>query len=89
MESEFTINRAARFSEIAEAAAEIIRRGIEAFERFARALADLLNFTRIRRAIDWFLVRCWAECRALPVALPHTRHAMRARKMRQYRQTFM
>ncbi len=79
MESEFSIEAATQFSAVAEVVADIVQRGVEAFQRLAEAIGRILE--PMRRMIDRFLVRLWSEIRSLSVPLPHTRHAMRARKI--------
>ena len=90
---EFTIEQAEIFAQAAQAAAEIIQAAITALEQLAEtirvALAPMAASMRaFVRRIEREIVRCWRQQqRYLPFALPHTRHAMRARKMRQYRLT--
>ena len=79
MESDFSIEAATQFSAVAEVVADIVQRGVEAFQRLAEAIGRILE--PMRRMIDRFLVRLWSEIRSLSVPLPHTRHAMRARKI--------
>ena len=79
MESDFSIEAATQFSAVAGVVADIVQRGVEAFQRLAEAIGRILE--PMRRMIDRFLVRLWSEIRSLSVPLPHTRHAMRARKI--------
>ena len=87
--SEFTIDAAMQFSEAVKDVATVIQSGLEALDRLMRAVVEMFDFMSIRRVIDRFLVQAWAERRPLSVVPPHTRHAMRARKMRQYHQAII
>jgi hypothetical protein len=88
MESEFTIDAAMQFRDIAAAAAEIIQTTITAFEQLnAASIAACSPMTAIMRAfvrrVEREIVRCWRQLqRQLPAEISHTRYAMRARKMR-------
>jgi len=79
MESDLSIEGATQFSAVAEVVADIVQRGVEAFQRLAEAIGRILE--PMRRMIDRLLVRLWSEIRSPSVPLPHTRHAMRARKI--------
>ncbi len=90
MESDLSIEGAAQFSAAAEIVADIVHRGVEAFQRLAEAIGRILEPMRrmidrllepMRHMIDRLLVRLWSEIRSPSVPLPHTRHAMRARKI--------
>ena len=89
MESEFTIEQASIFAQANQAATEIIQAAIAAFERLAEAMRAALApmAARMRafvRRIEREIMR-WCQLQwHLPTALPHTRYAMRARKMQRY-----
>jgi hypothetical protein len=73
MESDISIEGAVQFSVAAEAAADIIRRGVEALQRLA---AQEIGAPIVDGIVAGLVQR---SPKAVP--LPHTRHAMRARKM--------
>ncbi len=90
MESEFTIEQAAIFAQASQAATEIIQAAIAAFERLAEAIRAALapmaaSMRAFVRRIEREIVRRWCQMQRHPLAaLPHTRYAMRARKIQRY-----
>ena len=62
MESEFSIEAATQFSAVAEVVADIVQRGVEAFQRLAEAigriLEPMLEFGRCRFRCRTHATRC-------------------------------
>ena len=49
MESEFSIEAATQFSAVAEVVADIVQRGVEAFQRLAEAIGRIAHFLEVYR----------------------------------------